>query len=338
MEKKQYSLYQSKEAEVLLSVRDLQTVFFLKRGELRAVDHVSFDVHKKEILGIVGESGCGKSMTALSVMNLVPGPRGKIVGGEILFRGEDLLKKTETEMKEIQGNHISMIFQEPMTSLNPVLTVGWQIAENLRTHYHISSHEAKQRALEMLHKVNIPMPEQRYRAYPHQLSGGMRQRVMIAMALACRPDLLLCDEPTTALDVTVQAQILHLIQSLQQENEMSVILISHDLGVVSELVDRVIIMYAGEIVEEGSCRDIFEFPMHPYTQALLQSVPRIEQKKRHRLFTISGAVPDLVDLPEQCRFADRCPYATVQCKNGGIPLIEVPEQQRKVRCIRYQLE
>lgn len=171
MEKKQYSLYQSKEAEVLLSVRDLQTVFFLKRGELRAVDHVSFDVHKKEILGIVGESGCGKSMTALSVMNLVPGPRGKIVGGEILFRGEDLLKKTETEMKEIQGNHISMIFQEPMTSLNPVLTVGWQIAENLRTHYHISSHEAKQRALEMLHKVNIPMPEQRYRAYPHQLSG-----------------------------------------------------------------------------------------------------------------------------------------------------------------------
>lgn len=335
MEKKSYSSLNSEQQTPLLSIRNLQASFSLSRGELLAVDHVSFDIHRGETVGLVGESGCGKSMTALSIMGLIPKPHGKIIGGEILLHGENLLEKTPSEMKRIQGNKIAMVFQEPMTSLNPVLTVGWQIAENLRTHLHLSSAAARVQTISLLRKVNIPMPEQRFKEYPYQLSGGMRQRIMIAMALACQPELLLCDEPTTALDVTVQAQILELIWSLQQDITMSVLLISHDLGVISSLADRVIIMYAGEIVEEGKYPDIFETPLHPYTQALLRSVPHIDKTGTQRLFTISGTVPDLVDIPAQCRFADRCPFASTACYSGIVALTS-PEAGRKVRCLRYQ--
>ncbi len=295
MEKKQY-LHYKKNEPLILDVRDLQTSFFLERGELKGVDHVTFHIHRGETVGIVGESGCGKSLTALSLMRLVPEPTGKIVGGEILFDGENLLDKSEREMKKIQGNRMSMIFQEPLTSLNPVLSIGWQISENMRTHLKISRKEAKERTVEMLKKVNIPLPKQRYKEYPFQLSGGMRQRAMIAMALSCNPDLLICDEPTTALDVTVQAQILGLIDSLKAELGMAVILISHDLGVISELADRVMIMYAGEIVESGCCEDIFKEPLHPYTQALLNSVPKIDRLGKEALYSIPGSVPDLVNM------------------------------------------
>lgn len=334
MEKRPFLDCRMKSEKPLLSVRNLQTSFFLERGELKGVNHVSFDVYKKETIGIVGESGCGKSLTALSIMNLVPKPGGKIVGGEILFQGENLLDKSEKEMKRIQGKDISMIFQEPMTSLNPVLTVGWQIAENMRTHLNISRREAKRKSIELLDKVNLSFPEQRFGEYPHQLSGGMRQRVMIAMALSCNPALLICDEPTTALDVTVQAQILRLIESLKTEREMAVILISHDLGVISELADRVMIMYAGEIVETGRCRDIFQSPMHPYTQALLESVPRVEKLGKNRLFTIPGAVPDLVNMPARCHFAERCSVKTPDCMSHKIKLTEVGNGERYVRCRR----
>ena len=276
-------------------------------------------------------------MLALSLMNLLPRPNGQIFGGQVLFHGEDLLTKSPGEMKRIQGKDISMIFQEPMTSLNPVLTVGWQIAENIRTHCNVSRREAKERAIEMLRRVNIPMPEQRYTEYPHQLSGGMRQRVMIAMALACEPELLICDEPTTALDVTVQAQILRLIQSLKSRNDMSVILISHDLGVISQVADRVIIMYAGQIVESGTCADLFRDPMHPYAQALLRSVPRIDRSEKQTLFTIPGMVPDLLGPITGCRFAERCPYATAQCTAQEIPL-QPASGGRLVRCIRHEQE
>ena len=335
MEKKRFSDYRNESNNnPLLSVQDLQTSFFLKRGELHAVDHVTFDVGKGETVGIVGESGCGKSMTALSIMNLVPKQNGRITGGKILFNGENLLDKSEAEMKQIQGNDISMIFQEPMTSLNPVLTVGWQISENMRTHWDISAKEARMRAIEMLKKVNIPMPERRYKEYPHQFSGGMRQRVMIAMALACNPALLICDEPTTALDVTVQAQILRLLETLKRENDMSMILISHDLGVISQLADRVLIMYAGEIVEMGDCDEIFRDPKHPYTQALLKSVPRIERMGTNELFTIPGTVPDLVDVPAGCRFADRCQFASEYCFTHRIALREIGNKGRSLRCHR----
>ncbi len=332
MEKRPFLDCGTKHEEPLLSVRDLQTSFFLERGELKGVNHVTFDVFRKETVGIVGESGCGKSLTALSVMSLAPKAGGEIVGGEILFQGENLLSKSEKEMKRIQGKDISMIFQEPMTSLNPVLTVGWQITETMRTHLRISRREAKKRAIELLNKVNLSFPEQRYGEYPHQLSGGMRQRVMIAMALACNPALLICDEPTTALDVTVQAQILRLIESLKAEREMSVILISHDLGVISELADRVIIMYAGEIVEMGKCKDIFQSPLHPYTQALLESVPRVDRLGKNRLFTIPGTVPDLVNMPDKCHFADRCVKAAAYCMSHKIGLTELENGERSVRC------
>lgn len=338
MEKRPFLDYRTASEKPLLSVRNLQTSFFLERGELKGVDNVTFDIHKKETVGIVGESGCGKSLTALSIMNLVPKPNGKIVGGEILFHEENLLEKTEKEMKRIQGKDISMIFQEPMTSLNPVLSVGWQIAENMRTHLKISGREAKRRAIELLKKVNIPSPEQRYKEYPHQLSGGMRQRVMIAMALSCSPSLLICDEPTTALDVTVQAQILRLIDTLKAETEMAVILISHDLGVISNLADRVAIMYAGEIVEMGRCGEIFRTPAHPYTKALLESVPRVDRLGKNRLYTIPGAVPDLVGMPDTCRFYDRCPKAAPYCKSHRIMLKEFKKEERSVRCCMCSME
>lgn len=276
-------------------------------------------------------------MTALSLMRLVPEPTGKIVGGEILFDGENLLDKSEREMKKIQGNRMSMIFQEPLTSLNPVLSIGWQISENMRTHLKISRKEAKERTVEMLKKVNIPLPKQRYKEYPFQLSGGMRQRAMIAMALSCNPDLLICDEPTTALDVTVQAQILGLIDSLKAELGMAVILISHDLGVISELADRVMIMYAGEIVESGCCEDIFKEPLHPYTQALLNSVPKIDRLGKEALYSIPGSVPDLVNMTGGCRFFDRCPKAQDMCKTTKVQLNST-QNGHSVRCRLYDRE
>ena len=300
----------------LLEVKNLTTRFQLDDGVLTAVDNVSFRVERGETLGIVGESGCGKSVTSYSVLDLAA-PPGKIESGEIIFEGTDLRKISHKEMRRIRGNDIAMIFQEPMTSLNPVFTVGEQIAEVLRLHQGLSYLDAKERTIELLHMVNIPLPEQRFKEYPHQLSGGMRQRVVIAMALACNPKLLICDEPTTALDVTVQAQILRLIRKLQKELNMSVMLITHDLAVISETADRVIVMYAGRIVEENDGHDIFIHPLHPYTQALLKSIPTA-QKAGESLFTIEGMVPNLLKKHSGCLFAPRCEYAQDDGDSGQL--------------------
>lgn len=317
--------------ENLLSVRDLVTQFKLDDGILTAVDHVSFDIGKGETLGVVGESGCGKSVTAFSILNLIS-PPGKVVSGEIMFDGDNLLKKSKRELKKIRGEDIAMIFQEPMTSLNPVYTVGNQIDETLRLHKKLSRSEAKKKTIELLELVNIPLPEQRYGEYPHQLSGGMRQRVMIAMALACDPKLLICDEPTTALDVTVQAQILKLINKLKKQLGMSVMLITHDLAVISEVADRIIVMYAGRIVEECDERGIFVKPLHPYTEALLKSIPHIN-KDADQLYMIRGMVPNLLKKNVGCMFAPRCEYATDLCREIEPELLEV--DGRKVRCHKY---
>ena len=319
---------------ILLDVQDLVTQFKLDDGILTAVDHVSFNLHKGETLGVVGESGCGKSVTAFSILNLVS-PPGKVVSGKILFEGENLLEKSKHEMKRIRGERISMIFQEPMTSLNPVYTVGNQIDETLRLHKGLSRHEAKQKTIELLQLVNIPLPEQRYHEYPHQLSGGMRQRVMIAMALACDPQLLICDEPTTALDVTVQAQILKLINKLKRQLGMAVMLITHDLAVISEVADRIIVMYAGRIVEESSEEALFEKPLHPYTEALLKSIPHVG-KGTDKLYMIEGMVPNLLKKHQGCLFAPRCQYATDLCYQAEPELLEM--DGRKVRCHRYTPE
>jgi peptide/nickel transport system ATP-binding protein len=321
----------------LLRVRELLTSFHTDTGTLRAVDGVSFDVPLGRTLGIVGESGCGKSMTALSILRLVPTPAGRIESGSVEFRGTDLLKVSRAAMRNIRGNQISMIFQEPMTSLNPVYTAGSQIAEAVMLHEKKSRREARVRALEMLRLVGIPSPETNIDAYPHQLSGGMRQRVMIAMALACQPSLLIADEPTTALDVTVQAQILTLLSNLQRQLGMSIILITHDLGVVAEHTDHVVVMYAGRVVEQADVRDLFAHPRHPYTRGLLQSIPplveanRLErltrddrEEPRARLKTIEGMVPDLRDLPPGCRFADRCPMVVSACSEREPDLIPLP--------------
>jgi oligopeptide/dipeptide ABC transporter ATP-binding protein len=304
---------------------------------LRAVDGVSFDVPLGKTLGIVGESGCGKSMTALSILRLVPTPAGRIESGSVEFRGTDLLKVSRAAMRNIRGNQISMIFQEPMTSLNPVYTAGSQIAEAVMLHEKKSRREARVRALEMLRLVGIPSPETNIDAYPHQLSGGMRQRVMIAMALACQPSLLIADEPTTALDVTVQAQILTLLSNLQRQLGMSIILITHDLGVVAEHTDHVVVMYAGRVVEQADVRDLFAHPGHPYTRGLLQSIPPLvgakrlgrltrddREEPRARLKTIEGMVPDLRDLPSGCRFADRCPMVVSACSEREPDLVPLP--------------
>lgn len=321
------------EKEILLEVKDLQTHFFLEEGNVKALDGISFCIRQGETLGVVGESGCGKSLTALSVMRQVPDPPGRIAGGEVLFEGEDLLKKSNAEMRKIRGGKIAMIFQEPMTSLNPVMTVGIQIAETLRIHQKISRREAKQKAIEMLRLVKIPLPEQRYGEYPHQLSGGMRQRVMIGMALACSPDLLICDEPTTALDVTVQAQILQLIEELKKSLHMAVMLITHDLGVISSVADKVIIMYAGKIVEYGAGENIFLSPLHPYTKALLSSVPKITEDTEKDLYMIKGMVPNLLEKHEGCLFAPRCDYACDKCFREKPEFIGRPSGT--VRCFRY---
>ncbi len=298
----------------LLEIVDLVTEFRTERGVLRAVDGVSLTIPRGTTVGVVGESGCGKSVTALSVMRLVVDPPGRITGGRILYDGRDLLTLSERQMRAIRGNQISMIFQEPMTSLNPVFTVGDQVAEAIRLHQRKSRREAMALAGEMLGLVGIPAPNQRLRDYPHQLSGGMRQRVMIAMALACRPDLLIADEPTTALDVTIQAQILDLLARLQRELGMSVLLITHDLGVIAETCEQVVVMYAGRVVERADTRALFATPRHPYTVGLLASVPSYLDARRDRLQEIPGLVPDLIDLPPGCKFYDRCPRARDQCR------------------------
>jgi peptide/nickel transport system ATP-binding protein len=309
--------------DTLLDVKGLHTVFFTNAGLFRAVDDVSFSVGRGETLAIVGESGCGKSVTALSILRLVPNPPGKIVAGSVTFEGTDLLDLDEAEMRAIRGNRISMIFQEPMTSLNPVMTIGQQITEVVRLHRTMPRKEAWKQVIEMLRIVRIPEPEQRAREYPHQLSGGMRQRAMIAMALACRPALLIADEPTTALDVTIQAQILALILDLQKELGMGLILITHDLGVVAQTAQRVIVMYAGRKVEEASVETLFADPRHPYTRGLMASIPTLPSrgaKAEARLVEIPGIVPSLTNLPAGCAFAPRCALAIERCHEEQPPL------------------
>jgi len=318
----------------LLEVRDLVTSFRTDRGKVRAVDGVSLAVEEGETVGLVGESGCGKSVTSLSILGLVPSPPGAIERGEILFRGKDLRRLDERAMRDVRGNEISMIFQEPMTSLNPVYTVGWQIVEAIRLHQKKSRREARGRAVEMMKMVGIASAESNVDAYPHQLSGGMRQRVMIAMALACEPSLLIADEPTTALDVTIQAQILELLRRLQKQLKMSVLLITHDLGVVAEYTEHVVVMYAGKVVESAPVEAIFRAPRHPYTRGLMASIPRLGEPARGaRLPTIEGVVPDLHALPPGCRFADRCPMAIDACRSAEPELAEVGERHL-ARCIR----
>jgi oligopeptide/dipeptide ABC transporter ATP-binding protein len=307
----------------LLQVKDLRTSFFTPEGEVRAIDGVSFEIGEGKTLGLVGESGCGKSVTSLSIMRLVPSPPGRIVGGEILYRGRDLLKLNKEEMRKIRGNEISMIFQEPMTSLNPVFTVGNQIGEAIRLHQGLGKKETRRKTIDMLRLVKIADPESRVDAYPHQLSGGMRQRVMIAMALSCNPSLLIADEPTTALDVTIQAQILELMKELQQKIGMALLLITHDLGVVAEQADEVTIMYAGKIVERASAERIFTRPLHPYTVGLLNSLPGAGNKKKRRLAAIPGVVPNPLYVPSGCRFRDRCPRAAALCADAEPQLVEL---------------
>ena len=302
----------------LLEVRNLQTQFFTRGGVVRAVDGVSWDVREGETVALVGESGCGKSVSALSIMRLVAPPAGRIVGGEIHFRGRDLLKISEEEMRRVRGREIAMIFQEPMTSLNPVLTVGRQITEGLEIHLAVSPAEARTRAEELLTLVGISDPQRRLGQYPHQFSGGMRQRMMIAMALACRPSLILADEPTTALDVTIQAQILELMKSLSRQFGVAMLMITHNLGVVARYADRVNVMYAGRIVEQGTARVLYAEPRHPYTLGLLRSVPRLDEPRRARLDPIEGQPPDLTRLPPGCSFASRCAFRVERC------LVEVP--------------
>ena len=316
-------------SDVILDVKNLRTQFFTDEGIVKAVDGVTFQVRRGEALGIVGESGCGKSMTALSIMRLIPSPPGKIVDGSVVLRydstQEDLLELDPDEMRRIRGKVISMIFQDPMTSLNPVLTIGFQLTEPLRLHLGMNRTKARERAVELLHAVGIPAAASRLEDYPHQYSGGMRQRVMIAMALACNPQMLIADEPTTALDVTIQAQLLDLIKRLNQEFGTAVILITHDLGVVAELCQRVQVMYAGKIIETASADDLYDNPRHPYTVGLMHSVPRLGPQVKERLIPIEGMPPDLVNPPTGCRFRPRCPFAFEKCIDEP-PLLKVNEQ------------
>ena len=317
----------------LLEVSNLKTYFFTRRGLVKAIGGISFTLEEGETLALVGESGCGKSMTALSLLRLVP-PPGRVVEGEIRFDGEDLLRVPLEEMRRIRGNQIAMIFQEPMTALNPVFRVGDQVGEVLRLHKGLDARQAEAAAVELLTQVGIPAPEQRVREYPHQLSGGMRQRVMIAMALACDPRLLIADEPTTALDVTIQAQIMDLLGDLKTERQMATLLITHDLGVVAESADRVAIMYAGLIVEQASVKDIFANPSHPYTQGLLACIPRLGEKKG-RLTPIDGLVPSAADLPPGCSFLERCPQRFAPCETKMPPLREIAPGH-SVRCWKVE--
>ena len=321
----------------ILEVRDLRTVFFTSRGGAPAVDGVSFSVERGKTLGLVGESGCGKSVTALSLMRLVPDPPGKIVSGSIVFNGQDLLRLKEKQMHSLRGNRMSMVFQEPMTSLNPVFTVGEQIAETLRLHRGYSRREAWKQSVEMLNRVRIPEAESRAKQYPHQMSGGMRQRVMIAMALCCDPEFLIADEPTTALDVTVQARILKLMQDMKSRYGSSILFISHNLGVIARIADEVAVMYAGQIVEKASVNELFHNPLHPYTHGLLLSVPLPPYTENYRPLTpIRGTVPHPGKYPAGCRFHPRCSLATEKCREGIPELEQTGESTHQVRCFYWK--
>ena len=321
------------QSEKLLEIKDLCVEFKTVEGTVKAVNHLNYTLHKGEKLGIVGESGSGKSVSSLGIMQLIPNPPGKITEGEILYKGKDLVKVSEKEMQHIRGNEISMIFQEPMTSLNPIIKCGKQIAESLRLHRGLNKKDAMKEAVHMMRAVGIANPEVRAHEYPHQMSGGMRQRVMIAMALACQPQILIADEPTTALDVTIQAQILDLIRDLNKSMNTSVLFITHDLGVISELCDTVIVMYTGHIVEQAPVRDLFKDPKHPYTIGLLSAIPRIT-KDRPPLSTIEGMVPNPTERIEGCSFWPRCPHATEKCRKAEPPVVHISEE-RQVRCWLY---
>lgn len=318
----------------LLKIENLQTYFYTDAGTIPAVDGISLEVKHGETVAIVGESGSGKSISALSILRLIPSPPGKIVGGRILFDGQDLLSKSEKEMRDIRGNRISMIFQEPMTSLNPVFRVGYQISESLIRHRGMSKKEAQQKAVEMLRITGIPAPEKRINDFPHQLSGGMRQRVMIAMALACQPELLIADEPTTALDVTIQAQILELMMELKEQFQTAIIMITHDLAVVAETADRAVVMYCGKVAEESPVDKLLLEPLHPYTEGLLNSIPRL-QGQQERLYMIEGMVPGLHDLPHGCYFHPRCPYVMDICRREQPPMT-TQQENRRVACWRHR--
>ncbi|TNE98993.1 MAG: ABC transporter ATP-binding protein [Deltaproteobacteria bacterium] len=322
-------------SEKVLEVKNLKVEFNTDRGVATAVNGVNFDVYKGKTIGIVGESGSGKSVSALSIMRLIPNPPGRISGGEILFNGENLLNIPMEDMRRIRGNKIAMIFQEPMTSLNPVFTVGNQIEEVLELHQsHLSPKDRREKAVDMLRLVGIPSPEKRVTEYPHQMSGGMRQRVMIAMALSCEPDILIADEPTTALDVTIQAQILELMNKLQKELGMGIIMITHDLGVVAETCDDVAVMYCGQIVEHADVKTLFNHPQHPYTKGLIESIPSFDStsgKSKEKLATIEGMVPSLFDLPVGCNFQDRCAYATEECRSKE-PSLRPIASEHEVSC------
>ena len=322
-----------KQSETILEIKDLCVEFQTVEGKVQAVDHLSYTLHKGEKLGIVGESGSGKSVSSLAMLQLIPNPPGRVTGGEILYKGQDLVRLSEKEMQKLRGNEISMIFQEPMTSLNPIIQCGKQIAESLRLHRGMNKKEAMQEAVRMMKEVGIANPENRVHEYPHEMSGGMRQRVMIAMALACRPQILIADEPTTALDVTIQAQILDLIRDLDRETGTAVQFITHDLGVVSELCDTVIVMYTGHIVEQAPVKDLFRDPKHPYTVGLLNAIPSIT-KDRKPLQTIEGMVPNPTERVEGCSFWPRCPHASERCRKQEPPVTGLGED-RLVRCWLY---
>ncbi|MBU3570356.1 ABC transporter ATP-binding protein [Priestia aryabhattai] len=316
--------------EKMIQIKNLHVQFSTYGGQVQAVRGVSFDLHKGETLAIVGESGCGKSVTSQSIMRLIPTPPGRITKGSILFKGQDLTKLSEKKMRDIRGADISMIFQDPMTALNPTLRVGEQIAENIMQHENISKEKAKEKAFEMLELVGIPNPKERLKQYPHEFSGGMRQRIVIAMALVCNPEVLIADEPTTALDVTIQAQILELFKDIQQKTDVSIVLITHDLGVVAQVADRVAVMYAGKIVEIGTRRDIFYTPQHPYTKGLLRSVPRLDLYESE-LVPIAGSPPDLFAPPSGCSFAPRCPYVMEVC-DRMYPVSTKLKESHQVHC------
>ncbi|TFH74977.1 ABC transporter ATP-binding protein [Gammaproteobacteria bacterium LSUCC0112] len=322
-------------SDPILQINHLITEFETDEGRVRAVDDVSFSVNAGETLGIVGESGCGKSVTAQSIMRLLPQPMGQIVGGQILFQGQDLVPMTLEQMHKIRGAKIGMVFQEPMTALNPVHTIGRQLAEVMLLHKKITKHEALRLSVDMLDKVGIPSPDIRMGEYPHQLSGGMRQRVVIAMALACQPQLLIADEPTTALDVTIQAQILELIADLQRDMGMAVILITHDLGVIAETSRNVVVMYAGKVAEKGAVTDVFDNPSHPYTRGLLASIPRLDTPPKARLAIIPGMVPGLLDLPKGCRFENRCAFRTDECVQVQPPMESI-STTHELACLRWR--
>mgnify|MGYP000145231058 FL=1 len=318
----------------VLEIKNLHTYFYTDGGVIKAVDGVDVELRRGATLGIVGESGSGKSVTSLSVMGLLAGTKGKIADGEILLDGDDIVKLTKEQQRKLRGSKISMIFQEPMTSLNPVMKIGDQVAECVLQHEKISKKEALKKAEDMLRKTGVPRVEHMMKEYPFQLSGGQRQRVMIAMALVCKPEILIADEPTTALDVTIQAQILDLLKSLQKKLNMSIIIITHDLGVISEMADEVVVMYAGEIVEKAKTRELFDDPKHPYTVGLMNSVPDVDEDVE-RLRTLEGLVPSLYDMPKGCRFAPRCQFACPECEKERIKLLDL-EDGRQVRCRRYE--